>query len=100
MADNGDSGNLREVISVHYDRADDILTFSFTRKPQPAVAEEAADEIWVRYEPDTGRVVTVDVLNFSERVNAAFGPQLTYEEREDPQRLESLEAFRLIQPKK
>ena len=94
MAENG---NLRELIGVHYDREGDILTFSFTEEPQPAVAEEAADEIWVRYEPDTGRVVTVDVLNFSERVNGAFGPQLTYEERADPQRLASLEAFRLIE---
>jgi len=92
------NGNLRELIRVHYDRAGDILTFSFTEKPQPAVAEEAADEIWVRYEPDTGRVVTVDVLNFSERVYAAFGPQLTYGERADPQRLEALETFRLLQP--
>ena len=65
MAGNGD---LRELIHVRYDREGDILTFLFTKKPQPAVAEEAADEIWVRYDADTGRVVTVDILNFSERV--------------------------------
>lgn len=91
MAENGD---FRALIGVHYDHQGDILTFSFTPKPQPAVAEEAADEIWVRYDPDTHRVVTVDILNFSARVRAAFGPQLTYSERTDPQRLESLEPFR------
>ena len=93
MAGNGD---LRKLIGVHYDPEGDILTFSFTKKPQAAVAEEAADEIWVRYEPETGRVVTVDLLNFSARVMGAFGPQLTYAERVDPQRLEALEAFQLI----
>lgn len=94
MAGNGD---LRELIGVDYDREGDILTFRFTKKPRAAVAEEAADEVWVRYEPGTGRVVTVDVLNFSQRVLAAFGSQLTYQERADPQRLEALEPFRLIQ---
>ena len=89
--------DLKELIGVHYDRQGDILTFSFTREPQPAVAEEAADEIWVRYDPDTCRVVTVDVLSFSVRVRAAFGSQLAYFERTDPQRLESLQPFRALQ---
>ena len=50
------------VIDAHYDDQTDILTFSFTATPQPAEAEEAADEIWVRYHPETRQVVTVDVL--------------------------------------
>jgi hypothetical protein len=62
----------------------------FTATPQPAVAEEAADEVWVRYDPKTRRVITVEVLNFSARVGAAFGLSLTYTERTDPQRLEAL----------
>jgi hypothetical protein len=78
------------VITVHYDDQSDILTFAFTETPQPAVAEEAADEVWVRYDPHTRRVITVDVLNFSARVRAVFGSTLTYTERTDPQRLESL----------
>jgi len=93
MAENGD---FRELIKVHYDPDGDILTFSFTPEPQPAVAEEAADEIWVRYDLDTHRVVTVDILNFSARVRAAFGPQLTYSERTDPQRLESLAPLKAL----
>lgn len=78
------------VIAVHYDDQADILTFCFTESPVPAVAEEAADDVWVRYDPDSRRVITVDVLNFSARVQAAFGPALTYTERTDPQVLESL----------
>lgn len=93
MAGNGD---FRRLIGVRYDPQGDILTFSFTREPRPAVAEEAADEIWVRYEEDTKRVVTVDILNFSERVKATFGPQLAYTERTDPQRLEELEPFKAL----
>lgn len=78
------------VMTAHYDEQADILTFTFTDVPQPAVAEEAADEVWVRYDPQTRRVITVDVLNFSARVREAFGPTLTYTERTDPQRLEAL----------
>jgi len=93
MANNGD---FRRLISVRYDPRGDILTFSFTQEPRPAVAEEAADEIWVRYEEDTQRVVTVDILNFSQRVRATFGPRLTYTERTDPQRLEALEPIKTL----
>jgi len=93
MADNG---NFRQMIDARYDPQGDILTFSFTKEPRPAVAEEAADEIWVRYEEDTQRVVTVDILNFSERVRATFGPRLTYTERIDPQRLEALEPLKML----
>jgi len=78
------------MISAHYDDKTDILTFSFSKTPQPAVAEEAADEVWVRFDPTTHRVITVDVLNFSERVRTAFGAHLIYTERTDPQRVEEL----------
>ena len=87
------------TIQVNYDPQEDILTFSFTPAPKPAVAEEAADEVWVRYDPQTRRVLTVDVLNFSLRVREAFGPQLTYTERTDPQRLEALIGFPLVSGK-
>jgi uncharacterized protein YuzE len=83
------------VITVHYDDQSDILTFAFTEAPKPAVAEEASDEVWVRYDPHTRRVITVDVLNFSARVRVVFGPALTYTERTDPQRLESLHGLPL-----
>lgn len=84
------------VIKTDYDAFGDILTFSFTEKPQPAVAEEVADEVWVRYDQQTHRVVTIDVLHFLARVQEAFGPSLTYTERSDPQRIESLIGIPLL----
>lgn len=92
MVQNGEQSPIK---SVHYDAQADILTFSFTETPQPAVAEEAADEVWVRFDPQTHKVVTVDVLNFSARVREAFGAGLTYTERTDPQRLSALAGFPL-----
>ena len=50
------------IITAHYDNQSDILTFAFTETPQPAVAEEAADDVWVRFDRDTRRVISVDVL--------------------------------------
>jgi uncharacterized protein YuzE len=78
------------VIAVHYDNQSDILTFVFTETPQTAVAEAAADEVWVRFDPDARRVCSVDVLNFSARVRAAFGLTLIYTERTDSQCIESI----------
>jgi hypothetical protein len=72
-----------------------MRTHSMATTLQPAVAEEAADEVWVRYDPQTHRVITVDVLNFSARVREAFGPALTYTERTDPQRVETLHGLSL-----
>lgn len=59
------------------------------------MVEEAADEVRVHYDPATHRVITMDVLNFSARVQAAFGPTLTYTGRTDPQRLEGLHGLPL-----
>jgi uncharacterized protein YuzE len=92
MANDRDNSS---IITVHYDKQSDILTFAFTDTPQPAVAEEAADEVWVRFDPHTRKVVSVDVLNFSARVHEVFGPTLTYTERTDPQRLQALHGLSL-----
>ena len=93
MAENG---KPRRLISAAYDPQSDILTFTFTTTPQPALAEEAADDIWVRYDAKTHEVITVDVLNFSSRVTAAFGPALIYNERTTPDRLQELSMQRLL----
>lgn len=53
------------VKAVQYDSQADILIFSFTETPRSAVTEEAADEVWVRYDPETHQVISVDMLNFS-----------------------------------
>jgi uncharacterized protein YuzE len=78
------------VIAAHYDDQADILTVTVTDVPQAAIAEEAAEDVWVRYDPKTRRVITVDVLSCSARLRDAFGPALTSTERTDPQRLEAL----------
>lgn len=75
------------TINVDYDKKGDILTFAFTEKPEHAIAEEAADEVWVRYNENTNHIVTIDILNFSIRLKNAYGPELIYQERDD---LESL----------
>ncbi len=87
MAENGEGSR---VIGVHDDDQADILTFTCTETPEPAVAEEAAEAVGVRYDPKSRWVITVDGLNVSARVRAAFGPALTSTERIDPQRLETL----------
>jgi len=91
MEEHGTDFTLR----VNYNSEDDTLTFDFAQNPAPAIAEEAADEVWVRYDPNTRRVITVDILNFSKRVRDAFGETLTYTERTDPQRLEALSGLPL-----
>jgi len=83
------------VADVVYDRATDTLAFRFSETPRPAVAEEAGDEVWVRYESQTRRVVSVEVLNLSARVKEAFGPSLTYTERGDEDRLAALHGLSL-----
>ena len=87
MAENDERSPIK---AVQYDSQADILSFSFVDTPQPAAAEEAADEVWVRYDLQTCQVVSVDILNFSARVREVFGPTLLYTERTDPQRLEAL----------
>jgi hypothetical protein len=83
-------GEFKPTIEVNYDEETDILTLSLAPEPQPAVAEEAADEVWVRFDAQTRRVLTIDVHNFSKRLTEAFGPSLTYTERIDPDRLSML----------
>ncbi len=46
-----ENGEGSRVIGVHDDDQADILTFTCTETPEPAVAEEAADAVWVRYDP-------------------------------------------------
>jgi len=87
------SHSTSPVINVQYDPQSDTLTFMFTLTPQPAIAEEIADEVWVRFDPQTKQIITMDVLNFSLRLQANWGLPLIYEERTDPSRLENLLGF-------
>ncbi len=80
-------------VKAYYDPNSDTLTFTFTLAPQPAVAEEMADEVWVRFDPSTKQIITIDVLNFSMRLQANWGTELIYQERTDLSRLETLLGF-------
>lgn len=87
------------VIKVQYDPPSDTLTFIFTLTPQPAIAEEMADEVWVRFDPQTKQIITLDVLNFSLRLQSNWGMPFIYEERTDPSRLEHLLGFDPLSPR-
>ena len=91
----GEKIDISSLLNVCYDKETDILTFSFTPEPMPGIAEEAGDEVWVRYDPETHRVITADVLNFSRRIESAFGSELIYTERTDTDMLESLHGLAL-----
>lgn len=81
---------IKNPVSVDYDNVADILTFSFTKKPKAAIAEEVNDDIWVRYDPKTYEMITLDILHFAVRLKDNFGSSLIYKERTDPDILESL----------
>jgi uncharacterized protein YuzE len=87
MAENN---SINHAIGVNYDTNADIMTFSFTNHPKPAIAEEIDDDIWVRYDPQTHRMISLDVLHFATRIKNTFGNSLIYQEREEPDLLESL----------
>jgi hypothetical protein len=55
-------------ISAHYDDQSDILTFAFAETSQVIVAEEAADEVWMHYDPHTQRVISVVCRTFPPRL--------------------------------
>jgi hypothetical protein len=78
------------IVQVFYDAEEDTLFFLFPIHPRPAVAEEVGDEVWIRFDPQTKQLVTMEVLHFSCRIRETFGPTLTYTERTDPQRLSPL----------
>jgi len=77
--------NFNKNIKADYDTLGDILTYSFTQEPQPAIAEEAADDVWVRFDPESKKVITIDFLNFSSRLESIFGSSMKYSERNDPE---------------
>ena len=81
---------INPPIKAKYDSDADIMTFSFTKQPKAAIAEEIDDDIWVRYDPQTHQMITLDVLHFGTRIKNTFGNSLTYKERSEPDLLESL----------
>ena len=85
-----EKSETNQPIEISYDQPADILTFTLTTPPRLGVAEEVDDEVWIRFDPETNRILTIDVHHFSMRLESAFGPSLIYTERSDPERLEEL----------
>lgn len=74
-------------LTVYYDDEQDVLYLSFTREAREGIAEEAGDEVFVRYNPLTKDIINVEFLNFRGRLVDVFGPDLKYLGTEKPERL-------------
>jgi uncharacterized protein YuzE len=74
-------------LAAQYDEEQDILYLLLTHQAEAAVAEEVADEVYVRYETASRRIVDVEFLSFRARLEEAFGPDLTFSGTLTPERL-------------
>jgi uncharacterized protein YuzE len=74
-------------LTVYYDDEQEVLYLLFTDEAQEGIAEEAGDEVFVRYDPDTKDIINVEFLNFRSRVADVFGPKWKYLGSEKPERL-------------
>ena len=82
-----DNGINKDKIRVHYDAEQDIFYLLFTEKAQKALAEETDDEVFVRFDQDTRKVISVEFLNFQKRITNVFGKEMKYLGSEQPERL-------------
>jgi uncharacterized protein YuzE len=73
-------GKTRPVdrLRVKYDAEQDILYLMFGDQAREAIAEEVGEEVFVRFDPDTHKIVDIEFLNFSARLEEAFGPEMKY----------------------
>ncbi|MBI4672905.1 MAG: DUF2283 domain-containing protein [Chloroflexi bacterium] len=74
-------------MKAQYDAEQDILYLTFTKRAQKAVAEEIGDEVFVRYDPKTHDVITVEFLNLSARLEQLFGKEMKFLESSRQERL-------------
>jgi uncharacterized protein YuzE len=57
---------MEKALNFAYDKEGDILDISLGQ-PQEAVSEEVAEDIFVRLEPKTKKIVGFMILNFEKR---------------------------------
>ncbi|MCG3141615.1 MAG: hypothetical protein HDKAJFGB_02928 [Anaerolineae bacterium] len=74
-------------LKAQYDADQDILYLTFTKRAQKAVAEEIGDEVFVRYDPQTHDVITIEFLNLSARLEQVFGKEMKFLELGRQERL-------------
>ena len=82
-----DTGINKNKMRTHYDADQNIFYLLFAEKAQKAIAEEADDEVFVRFDQDTRKVISVEFLNFQERLINIFGKEMKYLGSEQPERL-------------
>ena len=73
----GETGPV-DCLKAKYDAEQDILHLVFGDQAREAIAEEVGDGIFVRFEPDAHEIVDIEFLNFSARLEEAFGPEMKY----------------------
>ncbi len=82
-----DAATQEDPLTVQYDAEQNILYLLFSSKAQKAIAEEMDDEVFVRYDPETRKVISLEFLNFQERIANIFGPDVKYLGSEKPERV-------------
>ena len=80
----------RRTIKTDYDEEQDILYLLFTDRAEEAIAEETTDSVFVRYSPDSRKVISVEFLDVSSRIDEAFGPERIFAITDRPERILSL----------
>jgi uncharacterized protein YuzE len=80
-----DTITVKEM-KTYYDVEQDILYLTFVEKAEASIAEEIADEVFVRFNPETHKIITIEFLNMSARLTDAFGAELKFLESAMPER--------------
>jgi len=65
-------------LAVEYDPDGDILYLLFAEHAQEAIAEEVQPDVFVRFEPESRRIVDIEILHLRDRLMQIFGPELEY----------------------
>ena len=82
-----DTSINEKPIMTEYDKDEDIYYLCFTDKAREAIAEEAGDDVFVRFVPDTNEIVTIEFLNFRSRLENVFGKDFIFKGSEMPELL-------------
>jgi uncharacterized protein YuzE len=57
---------MEEMTTLFYDREGDVLYITIG-EPRPAISRELDNDVLLRVEPNTGKIVGMTVLNFASR---------------------------------
>ncbi|ETR67450.1 MAG: hypothetical protein OMM_11587 [Candidatus Magnetoglobus multicellularis str. Araruama] len=82
-----DASINEKPIITEYDTDEDIYYLCFSDKPREAIAEEAGEDVFVRFVPDTNEIVTIEFLNFRSRLENLFGKEFIFKGSEMPELL-------------